>query len=247
MTVSSQTGDASHLTVLTFRLYFDQWKTLSWFWLFLIISFVFSACDFIKQPPKPHVVEQSHLESILVVPFEPAISGGKRKATVYCPICKAAFQAGVIESGAEGFITKQLMAFLKGKTDYKLIPLEVVRGIRSKAILEDITVSHKVLLTEMGKTVGADGVLSGIVYRFRQRKGTKLSVESPASVSFGIHLIRVDDARLLWSAHFDETQKTLSEDLFKLRTFVKRGGGWLSAEELAIEGLNEIMANFPKP
>jgi TolB-like protein len=74
-----------------------------------------------------------------------------------------------------------------------------------------------------------------------------LSVETAASVGFGIHLIRVHDGRLLWSRQFDETQKSLSEDLFRLGTFVKRGGAWLTAQELSRFGLEAVMEDFPSP
>ncbi|MDY6954621.1 MAG: nucleoid-structuring protein H-NS, partial [Thermodesulfobacteriota bacterium] len=60
-----------------------------------------------------------------------------------------------------------------------------------------------------------------------------------------IHLIRVADGRLIWVGHFDETQHSLSEDLFRWKTFLKRGGGWLTAEQLAAFGLQEVMATFP--
>jgi hypothetical protein len=72
-------------------------------------------------------------------------------------------------------------------------------------------------------------------------------VDKPASVAFGIHFIRIADNRLIWGGHFDETQHSLSENLFKLRKFVKRGGGWLTAEQLATYGLQETMATFPLP
>jgi hypothetical protein len=68
-----------------------------------------------------------------------------------------------------------------------------------------------------------------------------------ASVAFGIHFIRVADGRLIWVGHFDETQHSLSKNLFKLATFVRRGGGWLTAEQLATFGLRETMATLALP
>jgi len=89
--------------------------------------------------------------------------------------------------------------------------------------------------------------MSGTIYRFRQRVGTSLSVTTPASVAFAMELIRVSDGRAIWSRAFDETQRSLDENLLKLGGFLKRGGGWLTAEELAAFGLNEVMSSSPVP
>ena len=62
-----------------------------------------------------------------------------------------------------------------------------------------------------------------------------------------MELIRVSDGRTLWSRAFDETQRSLDEHLLKLGSFLKRGGGWLTAEQLASSGLKEVMASFPVP
>jgi len=118
-------------------------------------------------------------------------------------------------------------------------------GIRARIISSDIGISRKRLLVEMGRQIDADAVVSGVVYRFRQRVGSKFGVDSPASVGFGIHFVRCSDGRLIWSDHFDETQRDLSENLFRLPSFIKRGGHWLTAEQLAAHGLREIMADFP--
>jgi hypothetical protein len=223
------------------------WFSSSWSYAVFFVSLLLLGCGFPTKNAEILTSQHSHINTILVLPFESAGSAVGHEAAMYCPVCNGAFEAGPIESGAEKYLTKQLMAFLKKKTDYELIAPETVNGVRSKVISHDITVPYRRLLIEMGKALHADGVLSGIVWRFRQRVGTALSVESPASVGFGVHLVRVADGRLLWGRHFNETQQTLSEDLFKLSTFVKRGGGWLSAEELAVAGLNEAMAGLPAP
>ena len=111
----------------------------------------------------------------------------------------------------------------------------------------DRTIDTPELLVEMGKKLQADAVMSGMIYRFRQRIGTSFSVDTPASVALGVHLIRVADSRLIWTGIFDEMQHTLSENLLKWRTFVRRGGGWLTAQQLATFGLHETLATLPVP
>jgi hypothetical protein len=144
-------------------------------------------------------------------------------------------------------MAKQLLAFLQGNTPYALIPSSAAGGIRSEIIAQDPGMSEPELLVEMGKKLQADAVMSGMIYRFRQRIGTGFSVDTPASVAFGIHFIRVADGRLIWTGIFDETQHSLSENLFQLGNFIRRGGGWLTAEELAAFGLQKTMATLPWP
>ncbi len=80
-------------------------------------------------------------------------------------------------------------------------------------------------MADRGRRHGADGVLVGFVYRYKERVGKAYGVESPASVAFDIHLIRVADGRTIWSAHFDETQQSLGDNLFKLGSFSLAGAG----------------------
>ena len=66
-------------------------------------------------------------------------------------------------------------------------------------------------------------------------------------MTFDLLLIRVADGRILWSGRFEETQKSLSENLFNLGTFVRRGARWISAEEMAHSGLEQMLQTFPQP
>ena len=103
------------------------------------------------------------------------------------------------------------------------------------------------LLIEAGRFANADLVLAGYLYRFKQRVGTGYAVESPASVAFSIHLINISDGRILWSGYFDETQHSLSDNLLEIGSFFKRGAKWITSEEMAVSGLEELLKTFPKP
>ena len=144
-------------------------------------------------------------------------------------------------------MTEQLLTFLRDETTFTLIPPGAGEGVRSKILSDSIGMSDRDLLLEMGQKLKADAVVSGTLFRFRQRVGTGYSVETPASVAFGIHLVRVADGHLLWGGHVDETQQPLSENLFKLLSFVKGGGRWLTAERLGRDELYKVMETFPLP
>jgi hypothetical protein len=188
-----------------------------------------------------------NIKTLLVVPFKNATELHDVDAPVRCPTCGTVFVTGSITPGNVRYMTEQLLTFLKAKTTYTLVPPGAAEGVRSKILSESVGLSDRDLVHEMGRELKVDAVISGTIYRFRQRVGTRFSVDTPASVAFGIHLIRVADGHLMWVGHADETQQPLSENLFKLSSFVKRGGTWLTAEELARLELDKVMASFPIP
>lgn len=192
-----------------------------------------------RQPEK-----LSDIRVLLIAPVE-ILSRQQVSSMNQCPICNAVLTGGPIASGAADYITRRLMAHLEAKSGFTLLGPGMATGIRARIISSDIGISRKRLLVEMGRQIDADAVVSGVVYRFRQRVGSKFGVDSPASVGFGIHFVQCSDGHLIWSDHFDETQRDLSENLFRLPSFIKRGGHWLTAEQLAAHGLREIMADFP--
>jgi hypothetical protein len=85
---------------------------------------------------------------------------------------------------------------------------------------------------------GATAVLSGTVYRYRERSGGELGTTSPASVGVELALHTVPDSRLLWSARFDHTQQALSENALVAPRYPGAGSRWLTAAELTRWGLD---------
>jgi curli biogenesis system outer membrane secretion channel CsgG len=100
--------------------------------------------------------------------------------------------------------------------------------------------------------VYADAVITGRMQRFRERVGDEWGAKSPASVAFLLELVDVRRGDVVWSARFDETQKSLSENIFAIGDIRERGVRWLNAEQLTQEGvkkaigqLHEIIARGP--
>ena len=218
--------------------------------IFLVLTAVnvcLVACASRGQTPVTETPRALNIRTVLVVPFNSATERYEIGATVRCSMCGAVFVAGPVTPGSEKYMTQQIMTFLKAKTTYALIPPGEGEGVRSKILSESVRLSDRDLLLEMGRKLKADAVLSGTIYRFRQRVGTGFSVDTPASVAFDLHFVRVADGHLIWVGHSDETQQPLSDNLFKLSRFVEGGGAWLTAEELAGFGLNRSMATFPIP
>jgi hypothetical protein len=99
-------------------------------------------------------------------------------------------------------------------------------------------------IRRVGEMVYADAVIVGRVQRYRERIGEEWGAKSPASVSFVVDLVDVRRGDVVWSARFDETQKSLSENIFALGDVTQRGVRWLSAEQLMAEGVKKAVSQL---
>ncbi|OQX02975.1 MAG: hypothetical protein BWK80_56730 [Desulfobacteraceae bacterium IS3] len=213
--------------------------------LFLFSLFVFACAgqQVVSEPPPP---VPSNLNSILIVSFKDMSKGFQDNTSVRCPLCGKIFTGGEVWKDAPNILTEQLVNLFKTRNDFKLIPFAHDQQARSGAAEHKEGFSERDMLIEAGRKFGADAVMGGYIYRFRDRAGSDYSVDSPASVAFGLHLLRVADGRVLWSAHFDETQHSLNENLFHFDTFLKREGKWITGREMAISALQDMLATLRK-
>ena len=92
---------------------------------------------------------------------------------------------------------------------------------------------------------GSDMIIGPHVITMQERVGGKAGVVSAAAVNEDFYLI---DARnpvtLVMRCHFAEEQKPLASDITKIGTFFKRGGSWVTAQELAAEGMDKAVEAF---
>ncbi|MFC1828018.1 hypothetical protein ACFL0O_00205 [Thermodesulfobacteriota bacterium] len=188
------------------------------------------------------------IEKLLILPFQDMSGLYGEDASVRCDLCGKVFTTGRVETGSDELLTEHLIALMKSQAGFELLSGSTVRSVGSDLLSgKRVEKSELDLILETGRDLGADGVMVGHLYRFVERIGNRLSVESPASVAFDIDIVRVADGAVIWGGSFDETQRTLSEDLFKLDQFLKRKGGWVTAEELGVHGLESLVVKLPKP
>jgi hypothetical protein len=163
----------------------------------------------------------------------------------FCPVCRTVFQRGEILPGAQNTLTRLLYQKMEAKGIFKILPLEKMEEAlshREKRIFEERPKSSSI---ELGKELSSDFVSIGFVFRFEERIGSSVGVERPASVGLDIHLIRLKDGVEMWRGRMDETQRSLSENLFKIGSFFRRKAHWLTAEELASVGMDEALRRLP--
>ncbi|SKA65619.1 hypothetical protein [Desulfobaculum bizertense] len=96
----------------------------------------------------------------------------------------------------------------------------------------------------VGNCMKVDYLLVPHLLAFHERKGSEVSVDTPAGVTLDLFLVDVKNESLVKRYHFDETQKSLTENLFEAHKFFKRKGKWITASELAQEGLARGVKEF---
>ena len=182
------------------------------------------------------------VRSVAVIPFFIVTSSGGEKAFVRDPISGRSFVAGEIAPNAQGQLTNLLYQKLAAFPELEIAPLkEVEEAARTGNFQSDPINSGR----KVGAVLGVEGVVLGWGFRYEERIGNSVSVERPASVSFVVHLVNVEDGSIRWTGRFQETQQPLSENILKLGSFLRRGGLWLKVENLASVGMDEILVSFP--
>jgi hypothetical protein len=184
---------------------------------------------------------------IAVVPFQRISPEDADVKAVRCPVCGLILRTEKSPQGSEKVVENIFFERLTEMKVFTLIPSDRVGGIYERVTEGLFKADLLDVLKKVGDELEADGIILGYVYRYRERKGYDYSVEKPASVAFEIHLIRVSDGAIIWKGIFDKTQTSLMEDMLQISSFLKERGRWITAEELAAEGMDEVLREFPRP
>jgi hypothetical protein len=184
--------------------------------------------------------------SLAILPFSVERIQDPSRGAV-CPFCKGVYRKGDILRGAPIVLTRLLQEKMEAMGTFKVLPLESVEEALSQSERGQFDFHPMRSSIRLGKTLNMDFILVGYLFRFEERIGSRIGVEKPASVGFDVHLIRLRDEKMVWTGKFDETQEALSENLFKIGSFVKRKASWLTAEELSNVGMDEMLKRFPGP
>jgi hypothetical protein len=206
---------------------------------FLSATALAAGCSATKVVPNPMV---SHVHKVAVMPFVDMVAIYGENASIRNSISGKVFITGTVAQNASQELTDQLIAMLENRFSYELISPGQMMGVRSELIAQSsIEIPEIRLITSAGKKLGADTVLIGHIYNYRERAGSPYAIESPASVTFDLMMIDTANERLIWSDEFQETQRSLGENLLLLGKFIRRKGRWISAAEMASGGLKEML------
>jgi hypothetical protein len=188
------------------------------------------------------------VETIMVMPFQALPDAEGSRFYIDCSFCNRRHTFEEVPQGASEFMTEHLKELLINVKAYRFVFPDQADGIPSNLRADKNGIVTMTDLLELsGNANGVDAVLLGYLFRFRERVGTRYSVESPASVSFSLFLVRTADGQVVWRGTFEETQQSLSENLLKIGSFIKRKARWVTAGEMAADALEDLMSTFTKP
>ncbi|MDR2825905.1 MAG: hypothetical protein LBV76_03800, partial [Deltaproteobacteria bacterium] len=94
---------------------------------------------------------------------------------------------------------------------------------------------------DVGKCMNVEVILVPQLQAWQERDGSNLGAEHPAAVVMDFFLLDVQHQVLLARSRFDETQKALTSNILDIGKYINRGGKWVSAEELAKEGMTKAV------
>ena len=140
-----------------------------------------------------------------------------------------------------GFIDLTMVDIMKDFGNVRVLSASQIESLMD----EDNRDNSADVIGHLGKILHCDAVMVTTVHRYRQRVGSELAIESPASASFQMRLVDVKTRAVLWSADFDETQESLLSNILSFNKAQSRGFKWVTVENLVAQGLKELLAGCP--
>ena len=193
-------------------------------WARLVALVVLGGCSLLQRTPP--IDERINL--IAVMPIE-------REEPVDAPTNA---EHPRLKPGAQKVVTAQIYSVLASSSKWRFVPdltvTQALPKIDSKGGLQSRA-------RDLGKAVGADAVLFGTVSRYKDREGSEYGATEPASVAFTLSLVSVATGKVLWTRTFNETQQSLSSNLFNWWQFWRGGPRWFTAEEFTHLGVERLL------
>ena len=215
---------------------------LAWLLLFFLMAGFNPGPCFAQSESGTSVVT---VEKIAVMPFFKGMFGYRLNETLNIPLSQLSYNLQNMPHGSAKILTEIVNRSLQNRYDEKLIPLSKVKEIAAQSGYDGTRDTIQTVALKAGKTLGAPLILAGNIWRYKERVGSAIGVQDPASVAFAIYLFDVPAGKMLWMAKFEETQRSLLENLLRIGAFFERGAKWLTAGELASYGIKELIDKSP--
>jgi hypothetical protein len=191
----------------------------------IVLLLLLAAC---QPTAKPEAADEPTISSILVLPTmlaEQPKSGDQSE------------KSRQLASGAQFFNTV-LGEYFTGKPTVRLLA-----EVPSENLTPEEAKSPATMARAFGQQLGGDAVLTVTLTRFTERHGNEYDVAHPASVAFELKLIAVATGKTLWVTSYDKTQEPLLNNLLSFKDALRRHFTWVTAEELARDGLLKTLSN----
>ena len=165
--------------------------------------------------------------------------------TLSCPIDQICADDSAIQPDAGLRMLKMIQIAMERRFDRHVVPLEEVRAAYTDIRLDGARDTPRVLVERLARSLSADLVMVGTLWRYRDRSTIDGFPDKPASVAFALYLVDPKTGRRLWRSIYDETQAFATSDAKRFTKRIKMGLTWLSANELARHGIKEALRTFP--
>ncbi|MFC1838502.1 hypothetical protein ACFL1N_02900 [Thermodesulfobacteriota bacterium] len=190
-----------------------------------------------------NVESLDNIKKIGVLPFLKGRYGNEVRATLDANISNFNYKPEVISEEADRILTGIVHEEIKGKGVSDVVPLLEAVIAYDSISKEGETIRS--LAKKVGETLKVDTMVVGYIWRYKRRVGSSVSASSPASVGFCVCLVDVSTGNVLWKGSYEETQRSLSENILNIKAFFKKGAKWLTAEDLARYGVKDIFKKYP--
>lgn len=188
-----------------------------------LILFIFTIPTGCMTAPRNPNLKMSAEQNVAIVPvlnYSDATTAKKRKAG-----------GGEETVQIDDYLTGKLVDYLKKKNFNNITLMDKIPEKSDKMF--------RLEMIRPNIPQGSDVLIICRIYRFRDRKGKSFAVTIPSSVALDIRLVDLPSGKTMNLFEYNETQKSLTENILKIDDFIKRRGRWVHAIELAETGIED--------
>ena len=149
-------------------------------------------------------------------------------------------QTVTVPTGAGATVTQLLWSRLKTRQGVTVLsPSEAAKVLASPATPQPSAGQSSAVT--VAQQLKADASLIGQVLVYQERVGGRFGANPPATVGFEAKVVAAD-GQVLWEGNYYEKQRPMTEDFMG---FIQRHGVFVTAEGLAIYGVDHMLLEFP--
>ena len=149
-------------------------------------------------------------------------------------------QTVTVPAGAGATVTQLLWSRLRARQGVTVLaPSETAKALASPVTPQPS--SGRSPAVAVAKQLKVDASLIGQVSVYQERVGGRFGANPPATVGFEAKVVAAD-GQVLWEGNYYEKQRPMIEDMMG---FIHRWGMFVTAEELAAYGVEQMLLEFP--
>jgi hypothetical protein len=149
-------------------------------------------------------------------------------------------QTVTVPTGAGDIVTQLLWSRLRTRQGVTVLsPSEAMKALESPTTSQHSAGQSSAVM--VATQLKAEASLIGQVLVYQERVGGRFGASPPATVGFEAKVVAAD-GQVLWEGNYYEKQRPMTEDFMG---FIQRHGVFVTAEELAIYGVDHMLLEFP--